>query len=545
MRSLPVYLILACLVSLASVRASDVSGQAQTAPSAAHVVLDQMGQAERANSRISVEFASSDSGAIVQGRQVERLWNDGLYEDALVQLGNLEARVGRVAIGNSWRKPVPTLETNLWGRDVRIGNRDSIQQLVFVADSFTNNLFAVLRHSATPPHYSVCMSANGGGTWSETFTWSGSSPKAIGAAVLANHVYVVYNSPEENAEQIRMRRFRCSNGSADTFRNGGYSVIPCTLAVGDTMKEVSLVSNPDNNWLHIVALVSDGSLLVSVGNANAVSWKQRPTGITSGARSGPDAADAHWSDRDEVFFSYYDVSDTLRICGGAGDPLTMPAGSGTTTSISAYLDTVICVYEDGSSSPHQIRYALSYDGGETGFGGTLSDSGSAAEAPAVTVLGGGAVVFRQDSTTPELRFRQRTDSGSWSEPVSIADHAPASSRPGIAYLGAGVFGVVYLSDTSPVVHGAYFDRSDWVYGIAEQHQPPASSLKPQATIVHGVLRLKESTSSSASCLLDIGGRKIMELHAGANDVSRLAPGVYFIRAEADGRALTVPVTVVR
>jgi hypothetical protein len=231
----------------------------------------------------------------------------------------------------------------------------------------------------------------------------------------------------------------------------------------------------------------------------------------------------------------------------------MPAGGGTATSISAYLDTVICVYEDGSSSPHQIRYALSYDGGETGMGGTLSDSGVAAEVPAVTVLGGGAVVFRQDSTTPELRFRQRSDSGSWSEPVSIAEHAPSSNRPGIAYLGAGVYGVVYLSDTSPVVRGAYFDRSDWVYGIAEQRQPQAASRKPQATIVHGLLLLPRDMTKLPGnsdrvpmlSLLDISGRKVLDLLPRANDVSRLAPGVYFIRAEACGRALTVPVTIVR
>jgi len=29
-------------------------------------------------------------------------------------------------------------------------------------------------------------------------------------------------------------------------------------------------------------------------------------------------------------------------------------------------------------------------------------------------------------------------------------------------------------------------------------------------------------------LLDISGRKVLDLHSGANDVSRLAPGVYFV-----------------
>jgi hypothetical protein len=36
-------------------------------------------------------------------------------------------------------------------------------------------------------------------------------------------------------------------------------------------------------------------------------------------------------------------------------------------------------------------------------------------------------------------------------------------------------------------------------------------------------------------LLDITGRKVMELQPGDNDVSRLAPGVYFVRTPLAGR----------
>ena len=32
-------------------------------------------------------------------------------------------------------------------------------------------------------------------------------------------------------------------------------------------------------------------------------------------------------------------------------------------------------------------------------------------------------------------------------------------------------------------------------------------------------------------LLDISGRKVLELQPGANDVRGLAPGVYFVRSE--------------
>jgi hypothetical protein len=43
-------------------------------------------------------------------------------------------------------------------------------------------------------------------------------------------------------------------------------------------------------------------------------------------------------------------------------------------------------------------------------------------------------------------------------------------------------------------------------------------------------------------LLDIAGRKVLDLHPGPNDVSRLAPGVYFLRtglSYASGQPLAV------
>jgi hypothetical protein len=58
------------------------------------------------------------------------------------------------------------------------------------------------------------------------------------------------------------------------------------------------------------------------------------------------------------------------------------------------------------------------------------------------------------------------------------------------------------------------------------------------TVVRNVLCLPErpSSSPSPSYLLDINGRKVMNLQHGANDVSRLSPGVYFVR-EAQAQAV--------
>jgi hypothetical protein len=67
-------------------------------------------------------------------------------------------------------------------------------------------------------------------------------------------------------------------------------------------------------------------------------------------------------------------------------------------------------------------------------------------------------------------------------------------------------------------------------GIEEGRQPMANGLRPSATIIRGVLMMGDrgpKTGDRAE-LLDASGRKVLDLKTGANDVSRLAPGVYFI-----------------
>ncbi|MCX6844596.1 MAG: VCBS repeat-containing protein [candidate division WOR-3 bacterium] len=86
-------------------------------------------------------------------------------------------------------------------------------------------------------------------------------------------------------------------------------------------------------------------------------------------------------------------------------------------------------------------------------------------------------------------------------------------------------------ETAIAITPRAFTIGDTVLGVAESRKPQASSPKPGATVVRGVLVLGvgSSTSPSTSILLDIGGRKVLDLKPGANDVSRLSPGVYFVR----------------
>jgi DNA-binding beta-propeller fold protein YncE len=72
-------------------------------------------------------------------------------------------------------------------------------------------------------------------------------------------------------------------------------------------------------------------------------------------------------------------------------------------------------------------------------------------------------------------------------------------------------------------------------GVYENSASPVARAMP--TVVRGVLFLSGATSRKpqAASLLDISGRKVLDLLPGANDVRPLAPAVYFVR-EAQAQA---------
>ncbi|MEO0080212.1 MAG: hypothetical protein ABIK44_06010 [candidate division WOR-3 bacterium] len=89
------------------------------------------------------------------------------------------------------------------------------------------------------------------------------------------------------------------------------------------------------------------------------------------------------------------------------------------------------------------------------------------------------------------------------------------------------------------IFGSYI----YAVGVEESRQLTANSPRPNAAIVRGVLFLPEAVSGERSavggCLRDISGRKVMELHPGPNDLSRLAPGVYFIQQDSGAQRRAV------
>jgi len=83
-------------------------------------------------------------------------------------------------------------------------------------------------------------------------------------------------------------------------------------------------------------------------------------------------------------------------------------------------------------------------------------------------------------------------------------------------------------------------------GVAAQRIQSPSICKMTPTIVRGVLMMGQRLMADGSGpeLVDATGRKVMDLHPGANEVSRLAPGVYFVR-QASGVTRDAPSVVTR
>ena len=138
----------------------------------------------------------------------------------------------------------------------------------------------------------------------------------------------------------------------------------------------------------------------------------------------------------------------------------------------------------------------------------------------VWVVGGGGVIERTTDGGQNWRI----------EAAGMTDH----------FL-TGVFAVD--TGTAYVVGNLkVFLKYDGRGGFEESPKPQAASSKLGPTIVRGVLLLGAVGSGQSTGyrgdLLDISGRAVLDLHLGANDVSRLPPGVYFVReAQAQSQAV--------
>ncbi len=91
---------------------------------------------------------------------------------------------------------------------------------------------------------------------------------------------------------------------------------------------------------------------------------------------------------------------------------------------------------------------------------------------------------------------------------------------------------------------------DSAAGTADSRRPSKAGWQPGPTVVRDMLFLPYASDikRDASCvMLDIAGRKVMDLIPGENDVRYLSPGVYFVRraSSIERQALSVHKVVIQ
>ena len=176
------------------------------------------------------------------------------------------------------------------------------------------------------------------------------------------------------------------------------------------------------------------------------------------------------------------------------------------------------------------------------FGIAISTAARDQVRPAVEFDGANMLVVWQDERNdyaPDLYGAFVSPGGSVFGGGAVVTAAGFQSGPALARGSGGQMFLAYQGWTGTV--GGRPCNSDRVWGKLDPHPGVAEMTKSElrmtnsgATIVRGALHLPVSPFTIHSSLFDMTGCQVMALHPGPNDVSGLAPYVYFVRSASDG-----------
>ena len=143
-------------------------------------------------------------------------------------------------------------------------------------------------------------------------------------------------------------------------------------------------------------------------------------------------------------------------------------------------------------------------------------------------------------------FVRYDDGAGWSEPVAVFDTTFAVVAMAAAH--GRVWVLLGRKQESSTLSLTYVSSAWHPLAVAEPEMlGPHGGAHGRPTLVRGTLFLKagELSPSGGAALLDATGRMVMELVPGANDVLRLAPGVYFVLLRACDRSPVVRKVVIQ
>lgn len=133
-----------------------------------------------------------------------------------------------------------------------------------------------------------------------------------------------------------------------------------------------------------------------------------------------------------------------------------------------------------------------------------------------------------------------TASGRWAVETPLPVRVGAT--PGVLLDSAGTVGIHWATGNCNGARSSLHYRGvPLLTAVNEQPRDPGPACRP-ATVVRATLFLPGAGSGSSGWLLDAAGRRVMELAAGANDLTPLGPGIYFVLS---AERAPQPVIVVR
>jgi hypothetical protein len=215
--------------------------------------------------------------------------------------------------------------------------------------------------------------------------------------------------------------------------------------------------------------------------------------------------------------------------------------------------SVHVVWQDNRGPLPGLFYARSTDRGATWNTPAAITQHPTVTLPSIAVSGSVVHLIWPDVPTPrdvntEVYYRRSVNGGqTWGPETRLTSDTAWSEQPSVAVAGSRVH--VVWEDERDGNDEIYYKRNPTgnAPGIEEQAATPADRQRSPATVVRGTLRLPavDAGDEESPVLLDAAGRRVIDLYPGPNDLSRLAPGVYFCRLRAGDGNRTVKLVVQR
>lgn len=440
------------------------------------VLLANLSQSERANAVLGLEPLNSAAKASQpQATEAEAMWNRGDFGLAIASLQQLEFAGAAFAGTISWKEPVLSEQTEYYG-DVRVGSpKTAARDIALDYHRGSGNIFAIVGWADT---WTVNLSTDGGVSWSESYTFGGSNPPIVDAAVVGDIVLVSYAVLPYT--ELRVRQFSAISGAS----LGSYHVVNSVSP--DTITDVIAGTNADsfNNRFYAGYIDSNNNI--------GYFWDYSSSGTTftdmspSGSAAG--GLDFHWNARSSraayQWLSYLGTDGSVHALNsylGGWVDYVIETYTGSLyqprTRISASDDVIMVVFQHSYTNGLGARYEINYDGGATSFAYGTVYTPAAGEDPGwfpdVSLRSGAHAMANYNieaGTTDNSWHRGRPLVGGWGLPMFYSNYdAYTNVGPVVQWIGSnciGSFGLAYVGGPDEV---PYFDltarRADFCDGF--------------------------------------------------------------------------------